>query len=51
MQALAANMLMVISIRKIVCKGFWPWQENWPNAWFLISNKDFKENIDSTDVV
>ena len=51
MQTLAANMLMWISIVKIVCECFLPWQESWRNAWFLISNKDFKEKVDSMGVV
>ena len=51
LQTLAANMLIWISIVTIVCQYFLPWQENLPNALFLISNKDSKEKIDSMHVV
>ena len=36
---------------KIVYECFLPWQENRPNTWFLISNKHFKEKVDSMGVV
>ena len=44
-------MFMGILIVKLVCECFLPWQENRLNAWFLISNKNFKEKVDSMGVV